>query len=273
MEVLLLGTGASDGWPSAWCADPCCAGLVQSGEVRTPTSALIDRTLLVDPGPEACRQALRHNISLAGVTDVLVSHAHHDHLDASFLMHRSWVNDTPLRVVGPAPVIEECRRWLKPGQRTVELVPVTAGRDVTLGRYRVRALPAAHEALGEACLYAVAGPDATILWATDTGPWARGVKEMLAGTPLDLVCLEETFGDRDDLAAGTHHCLRTFGEAVARLREWGNVTGTTDVVAVHLSHHNPPPETLYLRLRDLGARAVPDGTPVIAGGATTSLSL
>ena len=61
----MLGTGASDGWPSAWCADECCSGLVQSGDLRTPTSALIDGTLLVDPGPESPRQALRQNISLA----------------------------------------------------------------------------------------------------------------------------------------------------------------------------------------------------------------
>ncbi len=273
MEVLLLGTGASDGWPTAWCPDECCTSLVDSGEVRTPTSALIDRTLLIDPGPEAPRQALRSNISLAGVTDVLVTHAHHDHLDASFLLHRGWVNQQPLRVVGPKPVLDECARWLKPGQRSVQLVPITAGRDVTLGRYRVRALPAAHEALGEACLYAVAGPDATVLWATDTGPWARGVKEMLTGTRFDLVCLEQTFGERDDLTEGTHHGLRTFGEAVAQLRAWGNVDAATDVVAIHLSHHNPPPELLYLKLRDLGARAVPDGTPIIAGGPSATLSL
>lgn len=273
MEVLMLGTGASDGWPSAWCGGQCCLGLVESGDIRTPTSALIDKTLLIDPGPEAPRQALRQNISLAGVTDVLVSHAHHDHLDAAFLLHRGWVSDQPLRIAGPKPVIDECSRWLKPGQRTVQLIPVTAGRDVTLGRYRVRALPAAHEALGEACLYAIAGPDATMLWATDTGPWARGVKEMLAGTVFDLVCLEETFGERDDLAQGKHHGLATFGAAVAQLRGWGSADSTTDVVAIHLGHHNPPPELLYLKLRELGARAVPDGTPIIAGGPTTSLSL
>jgi adenosylcobinamide kinase/adenosylcobinamide-phosphate guanylyltransferase len=273
MEVLMLGTGASDGWPSAWCGDECCSSLVQAGDVRTPTSALIDRTLLIDPGPEAPRQALRQNISLAGVTDVLVSHAHHDHLDAAFLLHRSWVSQQPLRVVGPKPVIDECARWLKPGQTSVQLVPITAGRDVSLGKYRVRALPAAHEALGEACLYAIAGPDATMLWATDTGPWARGVKEMLAGTRFDLVCMEQTFGERDDLTEGKHHSLRTFAEAVAQLREWGSATGTTDVVAVHLGHHNPPPELLYLKLRDMGARAVPDGTPIIAGGVLSSLSL
>ncbi len=272
MEVLMLGTGAADGWPNAWCAEDCCTGLVEAGVLRTPTSALVDDVLLIDPGPEAPREALRSNISLAGVKYVLVGHAHHDHLDPAFLLHRSWVNHEPLVVVGPDPVIRACRPWFE--DSAVKLVPITAGRDVVLGPYRVRALPAAHVADGEACLYAIAGPDATILWATDTGPWARGVKEMLAGTELDLVLLEETFGDATDQAVdGRHHTLATFARAVEQLREWGNVTGETDVVAVHLSHFNPSPESLYLRLRDLGARAVPDGTPIIAGGVRQTLEL
>lgn len=267
----MLGTGSADGWPNAFCPRPCCTTLVDSGQLRTQTSALVDRTLLIDPGPEAVRQALRSNISLAQVTDVLVSHAHHDHLDASFLMHRSWVNDAPLRIVGPRPVIEECSRWLDDRQTTVTLVETTAGRDTDLGRYRVRALPATHHALGEACLYAIAGPDATILWGTDTGRPSDSLRPMVAGLGFDLVLLEETFGDED--AESGHHNLAMFAETIGRLRDWGAVVDTTDVVAIHLSHHNPPPEQLYLRLRDLGARAVPDGTPIIAGGVRELLTL
>lgn len=266
----MLGTGSSDGWPNAWCAQPCCTSLVEAGILRTQTSALIDRVLLVDPGAEAPRQAMRSNISLAGVRYVLVSHAHPDHLDPAFLMHRSWVNTEPLTVVGPKPVIEACQEWIRGGN--VTFVTITAGRDIVLGPYRVRALPANHEANGEACLYAIAGPDATILWGTDTGPWAPGVRPMLAGTPLDLVLLEETFGVSPE-PTGSHHNLESFATAVGQLREWGCVTGATDVVAIHLSHHNPQPEQLYLRLRDVGARAVPDGTPIIAGGVRSALTL
>jgi adenosylcobinamide kinase/adenosylcobinamide-phosphate guanylyltransferase len=270
MEVLMLGTGSSDGWPNAWCPKPCCTSLVEAGIVRTQTSALIDRVLLVDPGSEAPRQAMRSNISLSGVRYVLVSHVHPDHLDPSFLMHRSWVTTEPLTVVGPKPVIDACKPWVRGGN--VTFVTITAGRDVVLGPYRVRALPANHEAHGEACLYAIAGPDATVLWGTDTGPWARGVKEMLAGTKFDLVLLEETFGDVPEPTGG-HHNLQSFAVALRQLREWGCATGATDVVAVHLSHNNPQPELLYLRLRDVGARAVPDGTPIVAGGFKTSLTL
>jgi adenosylcobinamide kinase/adenosylcobinamide-phosphate guanylyltransferase len=270
MEVLMLGTGSSDGWPNPWCAAPCCTSLVEAGILRTNTSALVDRVLLIDPGSEAPSQAMRQYISLAGVRYVLASHVHPDHLDPSFLMYRSWVNEGPLTVVGPKPVIEACKQWVRGGN--VEFVTVTAGQDVVLGNYRVRCLPATHEAHGEALLYAIAGPDATILWGTDTGPWHPKVRPMLTGTRFDLVLLEETFGDKPDPTGG-HHDLRTFATAVNDLRGWGCADGATDVVAIHLSHHNPAPELLYIRLRDLGARAVPDGTPIAVGGVRGSLTL
>lgn len=266
----MLGTGSSDGWPNPWCSESCCTSLVEAGIIRTQTSALIDNVLLIDPGAEAPRQATRQNLSLSGVRYVLVSHAHTDHLDPSFLMYRSWVSTEPLTVVGPKPVIDACQLWIKGGN--VTFVTITAGQDIVLGPYRVRALPAAHTAFGEACLYAIAGPDATVLWGTDTGPWASGVEQMLAGTDLDLVLLEETFGDSPDPSGG-HLNLESFAVAISQLREWGCATESTDIVAIHLSHKNPPPEELYLRLREYGARAVPDGTPIVAGGARDSLTI
>src|SRR5450756_1269202 len=120
-------------------------------------------------------------------------------------MYRSWATTEPLTVVGPKPVIDACKEWVRgPG---VDFVTITAGRDIVLGP--------------------------------------------------DLVLLEETFGDSADTTGG-HHNLATFALALGQLREWGCAQPSTDVVAIHLSHHNPPPEQLYLRLRDIGARAVPD---------------
>ena len=70
-----------------------------------------------------------------------------------------------------------------------------------------------------------------------------------------------------------HLDLATLPGLVDVLRSAGVVTTSTHVVATHLSHHNPSPEMLYLRLRDLGARAVPDGTPIAVGGPRATLSL
>lgn len=257
MQALLLGTGSADGWPNPFCRCASCGAMRERGILRTPTSVLVDGRLWIDPGPEAPRQALRFGADLAEVDAVLISHAHTDHLDPAFLLHRTWVSDRPLTVYGPRAAISRCRDWLAPDQHHVQLVEVTAGDTLAVGNHRVRVIPAAHEAFGEAVLYRIDDGVHSLFYACDTGPWADGALAELGTDPLDLVLLEQTFGDRHDLAGQRHLGLATFERAVADLRECGVVTGATRVVAVHLSHHNPP--DLTQRLAVLGAEAGLDG--------------
>ncbi|MGW1839809.1 bifunctional adenosylcobinamide kinase/adenosylcobinamide-phosphate guanylyltransferase [Streptomyces sp. BBFR2] len=79
---------------------------------------------------------------------------------------------------------------------------------------------------------------------------AAGGYEAMGGTgPYDLVLLD---------VAGRP-------DALARLRASGAVDAATDVIAVHLDHTVPPGPELHRRLAAAGARAVPDGTTVVAG--------
>jgi len=120
----------------------------------------------------------------------------------------------------------------------------------------VTVVRAAHEALGEAVLYRVDGAG-SLLYACDTGPWARGALEQIGRGRLDLVLLEQTFGARSDLAGERHLDLGGFGASVAALRATGAVDEATRVVAVHLSHHNAP--DVEEQLATLGAEAGRDG--------------
>jgi adenosylcobinamide kinase / adenosylcobinamide-phosphate guanylyltransferase len=262
MNLLMLGTGSADGWPNPFCSCASCASERAAGRLRGQTSVLVDGSLLLDCGPETPRAAEHLGADLTGLRHVLITHAHPDHCAPSFLLFRSWVGDAPLDVVGPADVIEQARMWVAPDS-TVRFVTVAAGDRLTLGDYDVRVLAARHD--GDAVLYDVRTTDTRLLYATDTGPLPQPTVDAVAGAAFDVVLMEETFGDH--LTHGTDHLdLATFPEQVRRLRAAGAVTEHTDLVAVHLSHHNPPTPELDRRLSGWGARTVADGSTLGHGG-------
>lgn len=257
MEVLLLGTGAADGIPNAFCRCPTCSDHRARRELRTPTSVLVDGRLLIDPGPEAPRQVSRYGRDLVGLEAMLAGHAHSDHLDPALLMHRGWVAQTPLDVVGPEPVVAWSRQWLEE-PHPIRFTTVTAGDEIEVAGYRVTVLAANHEAFGEAVCYLVEDAAASLLYLSDTGLLPQSTLSQLAGRRADLVLLEETFGPRAD-KGDRHLNLATFAETVAQLRELGVIDAGSRVVAVHLGHDNPPLAELRDILGRCGAEVLPDG--------------
>ena len=261
MDVRLLGTGSADGWPNPFCTCGSCTAERLAGRLRGQTAALVDGVLLLDCGPETPHAAQRAGVDLSGLRHVLITHAHPDHCSPAFLLFRSWAHADPLDVLGPADVIEAARMWVAPDSH-VNFVVVAPGDRLSVGAYDVRVLAAAH---GEsAVLYDVTAPGGRILYATDTGPLPEVTVEGVRDAGFDVVLMEETFGDL--LTHDTDHLdLGSFPEQVRRLRSVGAVHDGTDVVAVHLSHHNPPTAELARRLAAWGARVVEDGT-VLGGG-------
>lgn len=261
MEVVLLGTGSADGWPNPFCDCRSCRWAAAANEIRAQTAALVDDTVLIDCGPEAPRAALRCGRTLTGVRHMLFTHADFDHVGPAALLMRHWAGRSePVQVLGPAAVVAQCRDWVGPDD-PVEFREVAPGDEVTLSAgHTVRVLAAAHtDALGgTAVLYDVSRGGTRILWATDTGPLPASTHAAIAGAGFDAVFLEQTFGTYT--GHGTdHHDLPAFGRTVAQLRKSGAAHRSTDIVAVHLSHHNPPGAELAQALAASGARAGRDG--------------
>jgi len=249
VRIQVLGSGASDGWPNPWCSCASCAAALAQGIVRGHTSVLVDGHLLIDLGPEVGRAALRQGVSLSGVDAVLVTHGHLDHHFAQAWVWRAWASGTgDLTVVAPPSVLAAAAPVLE-----AHTVPVIPGDRLSVGGFDIVVLEAEH--VDDAVLYDVSSPDGSrLLYATDTGVLRTGMLEAVRGRAFDVVLLE---------LAGTplpsHLTLDTWPAQVDRLREVGAVVDGTRVIAVHVGHHNPPPDELDRRLALLGATAARDG--------------
>ncbi len=262
MEVVVLGTAGAGGRPNAFCRCRLCTDALATGDVRAQTAALVDGRLLLDCGPEVPYAATRAGRSLADVRHLLLTHSHPDHASPMALLARAWAGRTePLDLVGPPEAVAVFADWIGPDD-PVRPRAVRAGDRLELGGYVVAVLEADHgdEHAGPGVLYDVTAPDGgTVLYATDTGPLPASTRDAVAGRAYDVVLLEQSFGDRTD--HGTRHLdLASFAAAVTELRACGAVVASTDVVAVHLGHHDPAPAELARRLAAVGARVVPDGT-------------
>ena len=293
MEVLLLGTGAADGWPSPFCRCLSCDDARTRGEVRLPTAALLGDHVLIDAGPAVPGAVARAGRSLRDVHHIVVTHAHPDHLDPALLLWLSW-NPTPhtVHVWGPSSVAEACRHWIGPAT-PVEFHDIGPGDEITLdtpdGLWRAHVHAAAHDAepfggspdalaADAVVLEIVDAHGARLLYLTDTGPLPQATLASLRDASADIVLIEETFGDHIDHRTG-HLDLATLPSTLGALRAAHAIAPGADVIAVHLSHHNPPVEVLRARLAEIGVRLVDDGTVIgrptrtlILGGARSGKS-
>ena len=268
MRIDLLGTGSADGWPNPFCRCTSCETERADGQARRPSAALVDGVVLIDCGPTTAHLPAGSTTTLADVEHVLVTHGHPDHLHPAFLLSRSWTAPTrTLHVWGPPLAIEMCAPWVGPGA-AVELHTVAAGQSWPItcaaGEYRVTALPASHAhgdgdvmAL-EALLFLVEDPTGgRLLYATDTGPLPASTLASVGGR-VDVVLLDETFGDRSDHGTG-HLDLSRLPGVLEDFRTHRIVDERTKVGATHLSHHNPPSRMLRGRLAEMGVRLMFDG--------------
>ncbi|MUH45467.1 MAG: bifunctional adenosylcobinamide kinase/adenosylcobinamide-phosphate guanylyltransferase [Actinobacteria bacterium] len=268
MRIRMLGTGAADGWPNPFCTCNSCAAERAAGRSRTSSAAIIDGIVLIDCGPTTTHAAVRAAVELSGVEHVLITHGHPDHLAPEFLLWREWIPDLRhLHVWGPRAAIDRCRHWVGPDS-PVSFHVVKPGDEVLAqtqgGTYRVRVVRASHghgngdELADEAVLYDLTAPDhSRLFYATDTGPLGPAQIASLSGRAFDVVLIDESFGFKDDHGTG-HLDLTTLPITLTALRSAAAITDATDVIAIHLSHHNPPERELRAALHPMGARIVDD---------------
>ncbi len=186
MKILFLGTGAAD-WPLTRPAG--------KKEFRRLSSAILDRTLLIDPGPQVLEALEEQRIPLASVRYVINTHSHGDHFCAATLA-----------------ALEEAG---------AQFLPIPAGTAKQLGPYTVRAYAGNHGTCRDTVHFLISDGEKSVFYGLD-GAWllydeVAGIREHRP----DLVVLDATVGFVDgDYRIFEHNNLYMVLEMKKTLCPW-----------------------------------------------------
>jgi phosphoribosyl 1,2-cyclic phosphate phosphodiesterase len=259
MQLTFLGTAASEGFPNAFCdCENCTAARQASGpSLRKRSSALINRDLLIDLGPDLMAAAQQHGVSLAQIAYCLQTHEHEDHLDPSHFGSRSQfcgVYGTPrLHYYASQGAFDKAARQLGRAQTVAGLLDeeladklnlaphvIEPFQRVQVGPYDVLSVKANHAAPLMTMLYVIGQGERTLFYGTDTSEMGEETWQALAefGRPFNAVVLDHTFGFKG--RSGGHMNAEQFLEQVARLRQENLLAADARIYATHIGHHSNP---------------------------------
>ncbi len=253
-ELLFLGTGAAD-----WTMEDKIPGK----EFRRNSAALLDKTLMLDCGSYIFDFLADNGDSALydGVTDILITHNHKDHIDADSV--RKIADNHPIRVGCDKAVMEKIGR-----HENITFIKLMPFREVQMGEYSVMPLLANHDivAMGEnfAFHYIIETPDGKkLLYATDGAWFLRPSWQEMKQHKLDLAVLDCTVGDFHDWRVFEHNTIPMLREMVQEMKNVDMMAENGKIYATHLARtlHEPHDITAAI-LKEFGMETAFDGLNV-----------
>ncbi|MDD5688249.1 MAG: MBL fold metallo-hydrolase [Elusimicrobia bacterium] len=269
VEIIFLGTGAGEFWPSAFCDCPICKKTKKDGwkEFWFYSSILIDRTVLVDAPPAVGISASLNNISLSTVKNVFITHSHPDHLDLNQLTSKVRSIKTPEEInqssptskVENAPVINvycneivdnlaksyhNFNRFWRLDSINLKFNVVEPFEKLEVDGMIVIPLLANHDTANDEkpLNYIFQKNDKTILYACDTGWYHEQTWKEIQKYHYDVIILECTMWNNNEamqnrsLLKETHMTLWSFLKFHNYIMEKGLLKPGGKFIATHVAH-------------------------------------
>ncbi len=250
MELLLLGTGAAEGWPAPYCACPNCEEARRRGgpNLRARSGALLDDDLKIDHSADTVLHMQRCRRSLASLRTLVFTHQHSDHILPQELR---WIAPPftrtppaqPIAVYGNQQVLALLRDEFALSTQAAQYADLhllePLQRVTTPDGDEILPLPADHVegALLLCITRSAARGGKTLFYGHDSGFYPPATLDALgAGRPLDIALLDCTNGGQTTNNRG-HMGVDGVAQMTEELRRRGAVTDATRVIATHFSHN------------------------------------
>lgn len=245
MKLTFLGSGAAEGMPAIFCNCEVCRESRRLGgkNFRTRSQSLINDDLLIDFPADTYTHFQKFGIEGDTVKYLIITHPHQDHFYPNDLLMRTERLAHGKRV----PVLkilcsETASKKFCKDTPFVEISVIKAYETVTLGDYRITALPARHmNNDGEALIYIIEG-EKTLFYAHDTGYLFEEVFDYIEKNKIrfDMISLDCTYCEVVTGDEVGHMAFENVDRVVKRLTEMGAVTENTPKYINHFSHNGTP---------------------------------
>jgi phosphoribosyl 1,2-cyclic phosphate phosphodiesterase len=239
MELLLLGTGASDGIP-AFFNDSRVSRHAREHcgkDVRTRSCALLNGDIQIDFPPDLFCQYRREGLDPQDWSALVFTHSHEDHFCVSELQYAlfPFTDRESLPYVIYANAEIERKIEARYPEWPIEIVQTHSFESYQLGKVKLTPIAAHHKEDEDSQNLIFEQDGKTILYATDTGVWREPTWEFLQGWSFDLLILECTDGKVPQAYHG-HLSIETAVSVVDRLRTMNALHSGSTIVTTHHSH-------------------------------------
>ena len=262
VELLFLGTGAAN-WPRRY---PPLKKKLARGQVRGMSSMLVNGRILIDCGPTVLDVMKRYDVDPAGITDILLTHTHADHLHGDTLLALVASRDAtlgPLKFWGDPEALNKV-----PDSDRIEKRPVGVEQSFSIDGFKITGLESNHLVDGskEKCLiYLIEGSTRSVLYATD-GSWLLTTTwNYLRKKQLDALIWDATVGEsKGDYRVFSHNDLTMIRHMNQSLLKGKILRPDTKIILTHIARKlHPAHEVLEKRLLPEGLIPAYDGMSVV----------
>ncbi len=244
MKIKYLGTGAAEGIPGLFCRCEYCnmARKNKGKDIRTRSQAIIDDVLLIDYPADSYSHFLSHDIDIANINHLLITHTHEDHLylDDFGLRHDPFALEINgrLTIYGNDALKRKFDDYTAKEKRATENLSCTELKNFVsreICGYKVTPLTANHDKSENCFIYLIEKDDKSILYGNDTGIFPDETFEFLKGKHISILSLDCTTGKYKE---GTNHMgIDDTVFVREKLRTLGCIDDSTKMVITHFSHN------------------------------------